>query len=206
MTTNARSPLARLIRPQSIAVFGGKEAARVVEQCGKAGYRGQICPCIQRATPSMATAAIARSPIFPARRMPPSSASIARSRSRFCASSPSAAPVAPSATPRALRKPLQNCPTARPCRRNWSRQPAAWRCSAPIATASSTCSMTRCSGPTSTAWSMLTGCGHPHPVLQHRAQHFDAGPRPADRLSDDGRNQPRRGFRHWLRRRWKTSG
>lgn len=44
MTTNARSPLARLIRPQSIAVFGGKEAARVVEQCGKAGYRGQIWP------------------------------------------------------------------------------------------------------------------------------------------------------------------
>ncbi|MFN3719498.1 MAG: acetate--CoA ligase family protein [Rhizobium rhizophilum] len=36
--------LARLIRPQSIAVFGGKEAARVVEQCDKAGYRGEIWP------------------------------------------------------------------------------------------------------------------------------------------------------------------
>ncbi len=44
MTTEARTPLARLIRPQSIAVFGGKEAARVVEQCGKAGYRGEIWP------------------------------------------------------------------------------------------------------------------------------------------------------------------
>jgi acetate---CoA ligase (ADP-forming) len=44
MTTEARTPLTRLIRPQSIAVFGGKEAARVVEQCGKAGYRGEIWP------------------------------------------------------------------------------------------------------------------------------------------------------------------
>jgi acetate---CoA ligase (ADP-forming) len=43
MTTKATA-LARLIRPQSIAVFGGKEAARVVEQCGKAGYRGEIWP------------------------------------------------------------------------------------------------------------------------------------------------------------------
>ncbi|KQW31857.1 acyl-CoA synthetase [Rhizobium sp. Root274] len=44
MTTEARSPLSRLIRPETIAVFGGKEAARVVEQCSKAGYRGAIWP------------------------------------------------------------------------------------------------------------------------------------------------------------------
>ncbi|PYB77686.1 acetate--CoA ligase family protein [Rhizobium wuzhouense] len=44
MTTDARAPLSRLIRPETIAVFGGKEAARVVEQCVKAGYRGQIWP------------------------------------------------------------------------------------------------------------------------------------------------------------------
>lgn len=36
--------LDRLIRPKSIAVFGGKEAARVVEQCRKMGYQGEIWP------------------------------------------------------------------------------------------------------------------------------------------------------------------
>ncbi|HTO30604.1 MAG TPA: acetate--CoA ligase family protein [Pararhizobium sp.] len=33
-----------LIRPKSIAVFGGKEARRVIEQCGKMGYSGAIWP------------------------------------------------------------------------------------------------------------------------------------------------------------------
>ncbi|MCL6709774.1 acetate--CoA ligase family protein [Pseudomonas sp. R2.Fl] len=36
--------LDRLIRPKSIAVFGGKEAGRVVEQCRKMGYAGDIWP------------------------------------------------------------------------------------------------------------------------------------------------------------------
>ncbi len=36
--------LDRLIRPKSIAVFGGKEAGRVVEQCKKMGYQGDIWP------------------------------------------------------------------------------------------------------------------------------------------------------------------
>ena len=36
--------LNRLIRPRSIAVFGGKEAGRVVEQCKKMGYTGEIWP------------------------------------------------------------------------------------------------------------------------------------------------------------------
>ena len=36
--------LSRLIRPKSIAVFGGKEAGRVVEQCKKMGYTGEIWP------------------------------------------------------------------------------------------------------------------------------------------------------------------
>lgn len=36
--------LDRLIRPRSIAVFGGKEAGRVVEQCRKMGYAGEIWP------------------------------------------------------------------------------------------------------------------------------------------------------------------
>ncbi|MGV8935644.1 MAG: acetate--CoA ligase family protein [Allorhizobium sp.] len=39
-----RRPLDRLLRPQSIAVFGGKEARRVVEQCDRAGYQGEIWP------------------------------------------------------------------------------------------------------------------------------------------------------------------
>jgi acyl-CoA synthetase (NDP forming) len=39
----ARS-LTRLIRPRSIAVFGGKEARRVVEQCDKMGFTGDIWP------------------------------------------------------------------------------------------------------------------------------------------------------------------
>ena len=36
--------LDRLLRPQSIAVFGGKEARRVVEQCDKMGFAGEIWP------------------------------------------------------------------------------------------------------------------------------------------------------------------
>ncbi|KQY27270.1 acyl-CoA synthetase [Rhizobium sp. Root482] len=36
--------LTRLIRPNSIAVFGGKEARRVIEQCDKMGYSGEIWP------------------------------------------------------------------------------------------------------------------------------------------------------------------
>ncbi|WP_438753129.1 acetate--CoA ligase family protein [Pararhizobium sp. O133] len=36
--------LDRLIRPKSIAVFGGKEARRVIEQCGKMGFKGEIWP------------------------------------------------------------------------------------------------------------------------------------------------------------------
>ncbi|PTM92122.1 acetate--CoA ligase family protein [Mycoplana dimorpha] len=36
--------LDRLIRPRSIAVFGGKEAGRVVEQCDKMGFTGEIWP------------------------------------------------------------------------------------------------------------------------------------------------------------------
>ncbi len=36
--------LNRLIRPRSIAVFGGKEARRVIEQCDKMGFAGDIWP------------------------------------------------------------------------------------------------------------------------------------------------------------------
>ncbi|WEZ83035.1 acetate--CoA ligase family protein [Rhizobium sp. 32-5/1] len=36
--------LSRLIRPRSIAVFGGKEARRVIEQCDKMGFTGEIWP------------------------------------------------------------------------------------------------------------------------------------------------------------------
>jgi acetate---CoA ligase (ADP-forming) len=41
MTTR---PLDRLLRPKSIAVFGGKEARRVVEQCDRMGFSGEIWP------------------------------------------------------------------------------------------------------------------------------------------------------------------
>lgn len=41
--TSARN-LSRLIRPTSIAVFGGKEARRVIEQCDKMGFAGAIWP------------------------------------------------------------------------------------------------------------------------------------------------------------------
>ncbi|CAN7277709.1 acetate--CoA ligase family protein [Rhizobium sp. LjRoot254] len=40
----AEGALSRLIRPKSIATFGGKEAGRVVEQCRKMGYTGDIWP------------------------------------------------------------------------------------------------------------------------------------------------------------------
>jgi acyl-CoA synthetase (NDP forming) len=44
MKTLSPNALNRLIRPKSIAVFGGKEAGRVVEQCNKMGYHGDIWP------------------------------------------------------------------------------------------------------------------------------------------------------------------
>jgi acyl-CoA synthetase (NDP forming) len=44
MKTLSPNALSRLIRPKSIAVFGGKEAGRVVEQCVKMGYKGEIWP------------------------------------------------------------------------------------------------------------------------------------------------------------------
>ncbi|ARQ12547.1 acyl-CoA synthetase protein (plasmid) [Rhizobium etli] len=37
-------PLDRLLRPQTIAVFGGREARRVIEQCDRMGFSGQIWP------------------------------------------------------------------------------------------------------------------------------------------------------------------
>jgi acyl-CoA synthetase (NDP forming) len=42
--THAPRSLDRLIRPKSIAVFGGKEARRVIEQCDKMGFAGDIWP------------------------------------------------------------------------------------------------------------------------------------------------------------------
>lgn len=38
------SPLDRLLRPQTIAVFGGREARRVIEQCDRMGFAGKIWP------------------------------------------------------------------------------------------------------------------------------------------------------------------
>ena len=49
MTSTPRS-LDRLIRPRSIAVFGGKEARRVIEQCDKMGFTGEIWPVHPRET------------------------------------------------------------------------------------------------------------------------------------------------------------
>ncbi|MBW6422525.1 acetate--CoA ligase family protein [Rhizobium sp. XQZ8] len=43
MTPAPRS-LDRLTRPKTIAVFGGKEARRVIEQCDKMGFAGEIWP------------------------------------------------------------------------------------------------------------------------------------------------------------------
>ncbi|HEV7322015.1 MAG TPA: acetate--CoA ligase family protein [Ensifer sp.] len=42
--------LDRLIRPRTIAVFGGKEARRVIEQCDKMGFTGEIWPVHPRET------------------------------------------------------------------------------------------------------------------------------------------------------------
>ena len=38
------SDLSRLLRPRSIAVFGGLEAAEVIRQCDRMGYGGEIWP------------------------------------------------------------------------------------------------------------------------------------------------------------------
>lgn len=48
--TSAPRSLARLIRPRTIAVFGGKEARRVIEQCDKMGFTGEIWPVHPRET------------------------------------------------------------------------------------------------------------------------------------------------------------
>ena len=37
-------PLERLLRPKTIAVIGGKEAAEVIRQCDRMGYAGEIWP------------------------------------------------------------------------------------------------------------------------------------------------------------------
>src|SRR5699024_3721196 len=37
-------PLHRLFRPRSIAVFGGREAANLIEQCDRMGFAGDIWP------------------------------------------------------------------------------------------------------------------------------------------------------------------
>ncbi len=42
--TRTADALARLIRPRTIAVFGGKEARRVIEQCDLMGFSGAIWP------------------------------------------------------------------------------------------------------------------------------------------------------------------
>ncbi|KAA0695698.1 CoA-binding protein [Neorhizobium sp. P12A] len=39
-----QASLDRLIRPKSIAVFGGREARRVIEQCDRMGFAGEIWP------------------------------------------------------------------------------------------------------------------------------------------------------------------
>jgi acyl-CoA synthetase (NDP forming) len=39
-----RSPLQRLLSPQSIAVFGGKAAAEVIAQCRQLGFKGDLWP------------------------------------------------------------------------------------------------------------------------------------------------------------------
>ena len=52
--------LDRLIRPQSIAVFGGKEARRVIEQCDKMGFIGDIDLILFETTPKPVEKAIRR--------------------------------------------------------------------------------------------------------------------------------------------------
>ncbi|MBD9647905.1 acetate--CoA ligase family protein [Ensifer sp. ENS09] len=48
--TSAPRSLNCLIRPRTIAVFGGKEARRVIEQCDKMGFTGEIWPVHPRET------------------------------------------------------------------------------------------------------------------------------------------------------------
>lgn len=40
----SRSPLSRLLSPRSLAVIGGREAAEVIRQCERIGFRGDIWP------------------------------------------------------------------------------------------------------------------------------------------------------------------
>ncbi|PVZ42545.1 acetate--CoA ligase family protein [Pseudomonas sp. CC120222-01a] len=42
MSESKHKSLSRLLRPQTIAVIGGTEAARVIEQCQKVGFKGEL--------------------------------------------------------------------------------------------------------------------------------------------------------------------
>lgn len=44
MNTATHRPLNRLLHPHSIAVIGGKHAARVIRQCDRLGFKGEIWP------------------------------------------------------------------------------------------------------------------------------------------------------------------
>lgn len=70
--------LDRLLRPQTIAVFGGREARRVIEQCDRMGFAGEIWPVHPKLDEVLGGPAIVPCPICLRRRMPPSSASTGR--------------------------------------------------------------------------------------------------------------------------------
>ena len=128
--------LERLLRPRSIAVFGGVQAAAVVKQCLKMGFAGDIWP-VHPSKDEVAGVKAYRS----VAELPgaPDAAFVGVNRfltidivRELCAS---AAPAARSASPPASSRPAATMPTASGCSASWSRRPATCRSSARTATA-----------------------------------------------------------------------
>ena len=136
----------RLMRPRSIAVIGGREAARVAEQCDRMGFDGALWPV----HPEHAT--VARRPAFQSvAELPgvPDAAFVAVNRHatvEVVAALARAGAAGPSATPRAF----SNRTTAECCNAPWSRRRRGCRSSGRTATDSSTFSTARRCGRTST--------------------------------------------------------
>ncbi len=143
--------LDRLIRPRSIAVFGGKEARRVIEQCDKMGFAGDIWPVHPREEEILGrrcyrSVSTCRGAGCLLRRGQPRAHDRDHPRSRRARRGGAvcyASGFREAANELADGNDLQEALVAGGRRHG--------RSSGPTATASSTCWTARCSGPTSTA-------------------------------------------------------
>ena len=113
----ASHKLDRLLRPKTIAVFGGLQAAEVIRQSQKMGFSGEIWPVHPSMTKYGASRYTAPSPICPAAPTRLLSASTAFSRSDIVRELRKPEPASPSVTHRAFWKRVPMMPMAQGCRK-----------------------------------------------------------------------------------------